>query len=180
MLICVCLRIPASSRIPRYDLGRQTPPFLRWFCHSGELQQQVSDPTLQVLAVGVVRLRWSSVCCRRFVDGELLVDPAKEGLWHLLHRVKAQPDPLPMLATMTSRGTNFPVEGVAVVSMCAIGVPLGAGFGVYVMVVGPFGGALASVWSGFLPLGRTVLGGFVSGLCFMHCGCDRCNNSLLS
>jgi hypothetical protein len=28
MLICVCLRILASSRIPRYDLGRQTPYFL--------------------------------------------------------------------------------------------------------------------------------------------------------
>jgi hypothetical protein len=27
MLICVCLRILASSRIPRYDLGRQTPYF---------------------------------------------------------------------------------------------------------------------------------------------------------
>jgi hypothetical protein len=27
MLICVCLRILASSRIPRYDLGRQTPHF---------------------------------------------------------------------------------------------------------------------------------------------------------
>jgi hypothetical protein len=34
MLICVCLRILASSRIPRYDLGRQNPSFLRWFCHS--------------------------------------------------------------------------------------------------------------------------------------------------
>jgi hypothetical protein len=28
MLICVCLRILASSRIPQYDLGRQTPHFL--------------------------------------------------------------------------------------------------------------------------------------------------------
>jgi hypothetical protein len=28
MLIRVCLRILASSRIPRYDLGRQTPHFL--------------------------------------------------------------------------------------------------------------------------------------------------------
>jgi hypothetical protein len=28
MLICVCLRILASSRIPRYDLVRQTPHFL--------------------------------------------------------------------------------------------------------------------------------------------------------
>jgi hypothetical protein len=27
MLICVCLRILASSRIPRYDLGRQIPYF---------------------------------------------------------------------------------------------------------------------------------------------------------
>jgi hypothetical protein len=27
------LRILASSRIPRYDLGRQNPSFLRWFCH---------------------------------------------------------------------------------------------------------------------------------------------------
>jgi hypothetical protein len=27
MLMCVCLRILASSRIPRYDLGRQTPDF---------------------------------------------------------------------------------------------------------------------------------------------------------
>jgi hypothetical protein len=27
MLICVCLRILASLRIPRYDLGRQTPHF---------------------------------------------------------------------------------------------------------------------------------------------------------
>jgi hypothetical protein len=27
MLICVCLRILASSRIPRYDLERQTPHF---------------------------------------------------------------------------------------------------------------------------------------------------------
>jgi hypothetical protein len=34
MLICVCLRILASSRIPRYDLGRQNPSFLRWFCHT--------------------------------------------------------------------------------------------------------------------------------------------------
>jgi hypothetical protein len=34
MLNCVCLRILASSRIPRYDLGRQNPLFLRWFCHS--------------------------------------------------------------------------------------------------------------------------------------------------
>jgi hypothetical protein len=34
MLICVCLRILASSRIPRYDLGRQNPSFFRWFCHS--------------------------------------------------------------------------------------------------------------------------------------------------
>jgi hypothetical protein len=34
MLIRVCLRILASSRIPRYDLGRQTPSFLRWFCHN--------------------------------------------------------------------------------------------------------------------------------------------------
>jgi hypothetical protein len=33
MLICVCLRILASSRIPRYDLGRQNPSFLRWFCY---------------------------------------------------------------------------------------------------------------------------------------------------
>jgi hypothetical protein len=31
--LCVCLRILASSRIPRYDLGRQNPSFLRWFCH---------------------------------------------------------------------------------------------------------------------------------------------------
>jgi hypothetical protein len=28
------LRILASSRIPRYDLGRQNPSFLRWFCHN--------------------------------------------------------------------------------------------------------------------------------------------------
>jgi hypothetical protein len=28
MLICVCLRILASSRIPRYDLGRQISHFL--------------------------------------------------------------------------------------------------------------------------------------------------------
>jgi hypothetical protein len=34
MLICVCLRILASSRIPRYDLGRQNPSFLWWFCHT--------------------------------------------------------------------------------------------------------------------------------------------------
>jgi hypothetical protein len=34
MLICVCLRILASSRIPRYDLGRQNPSFLRWYCHN--------------------------------------------------------------------------------------------------------------------------------------------------
>jgi hypothetical protein len=34
MLICVCLRILASSRIPRYDLRRQNPSFLRWFCHT--------------------------------------------------------------------------------------------------------------------------------------------------
>jgi hypothetical protein len=27
MLICVCLRILASSRIPQYNLGRQTPHF---------------------------------------------------------------------------------------------------------------------------------------------------------
>jgi hypothetical protein len=27
MLLCVCLRILASLRIPRYDLGRQTPHF---------------------------------------------------------------------------------------------------------------------------------------------------------
>jgi hypothetical protein len=27
MLMCVCLRILASSRIPQYDLGRQTPHF---------------------------------------------------------------------------------------------------------------------------------------------------------
>jgi hypothetical protein len=27
MLMCVCLRILASSKIPRYDLGRQTPHF---------------------------------------------------------------------------------------------------------------------------------------------------------
>jgi hypothetical protein len=38
MLICVCLRILASSRIPRYDLGRQNPSFLRWFCHRGPSQ----------------------------------------------------------------------------------------------------------------------------------------------
>jgi hypothetical protein len=30
------LRILASSRIPRYDLGRQNPSFLRWFCHRRE------------------------------------------------------------------------------------------------------------------------------------------------
>jgi hypothetical protein len=28
------LRILAASRIPRYDLGRQNPSFLRWFCHT--------------------------------------------------------------------------------------------------------------------------------------------------
>jgi hypothetical protein len=33
MLICVCLYILTSSRIPRYDLGRQIPHFLRWFYH---------------------------------------------------------------------------------------------------------------------------------------------------
>jgi hypothetical protein len=27
MLMCVCLRILASPRIPQYDLGRQTPHF---------------------------------------------------------------------------------------------------------------------------------------------------------
>jgi hypothetical protein len=27
MLMCVCWRILASSRIPQYDLGRQTPHF---------------------------------------------------------------------------------------------------------------------------------------------------------
>jgi hypothetical protein len=43
MLICVCLRILASSRIPRYDLGRQNPSFLRWFCHI------VGGPTGDVL-----------------------------------------------------------------------------------------------------------------------------------
>jgi hypothetical protein len=37
MLNCVCLRILASSRIPRYDLGRQNPLFFRWFCHNRPL-----------------------------------------------------------------------------------------------------------------------------------------------
>jgi hypothetical protein len=32
------LRILASSRIPRYDLGRQNPSFLRWFCHTYPLK----------------------------------------------------------------------------------------------------------------------------------------------
>jgi hypothetical protein len=80
----------------------------------------------------------------------------------------------------TSHGADFPVEGVVVVSICAVGVPLGVGFIVYGMVVGPFGGALASMSSRFLLLDRSVLGGLVSGMCFIYCGCDRCNNSLLS
>jgi hypothetical protein len=33
MLFVSCLRILASSRIPRYDLGRRFPSFLRWVCH---------------------------------------------------------------------------------------------------------------------------------------------------
>jgi hypothetical protein len=40
MFICVCLCILASSRSPRYDLGRQTPSFLRWFCHTGPLSSR--------------------------------------------------------------------------------------------------------------------------------------------
>jgi hypothetical protein len=42
MLIWVCLRILASSRIPRYDLGRRNPSFLRWFCHTHSLAAQPS------------------------------------------------------------------------------------------------------------------------------------------
>jgi hypothetical protein len=70
------------------------------------------------------------------------------------------------------RGADFPVEGVAVVSMCAVGVPLGVGFVVPIMVVGSFGGALASVSSVFLPLDQSVLDGLVSKMCFMYCRCD--------
>jgi hypothetical protein len=40
MLICVCLRILASSRIPRYDLGRQNPSFMRWFCYNRPLHPE--------------------------------------------------------------------------------------------------------------------------------------------
>jgi transposase InsO family protein len=39
----VCLRTLASSRIPRYDLGRQNPSFLRWFCHSRKLRVLRTD-----------------------------------------------------------------------------------------------------------------------------------------
>jgi hypothetical protein len=39
MLICVCLRILISSRIPRYDLGRQTPHF---WCGSVTLYSSVN------------------------------------------------------------------------------------------------------------------------------------------
>jgi hypothetical protein len=42
MLICVCLRILASSRIPRYDLGRQTPHFL-----GGSVTEEEQEQWLQ-------------------------------------------------------------------------------------------------------------------------------------
>jgi hypothetical protein len=45
MLICVCLRILASSIIPRYDLGRQNPLFLRWFCHTNHVKNLSKDIT---------------------------------------------------------------------------------------------------------------------------------------
>jgi hypothetical protein len=45
MLICVCLRILASSRIPRYDLGRQNPSSLRWFCHTCQCWTPGRRPT---------------------------------------------------------------------------------------------------------------------------------------
>jgi hypothetical protein len=52
MLICVCLRILASSRIPQYDLGRQTPHFLRWFCHSAPSGGALTEGMMGWRAVG--------------------------------------------------------------------------------------------------------------------------------
>jgi hypothetical protein len=44
MLICVCLRILASSGIPRYDLGRQTPYFEVVLSQSHTLSVRVDTP----------------------------------------------------------------------------------------------------------------------------------------
>jgi hypothetical protein len=41
------LRILASSRIPRYDLGRQNPSFLRWFCYT------LAHPTPCILIITI-------------------------------------------------------------------------------------------------------------------------------
>jgi hypothetical protein len=59
MLICVCLRILASSRIPQYDLGRH-PSFLRWFCHT--VREGVGEARIVVvLRVGLVGRQSSSL-----------------------------------------------------------------------------------------------------------------------
>jgi hypothetical protein len=59
MLFVSCLRILASSRIPRYDLGRRFPSFLRWVCHK-ELCQclVVLHESVDKSAKVVVSLRW--------------------------------------------------------------------------------------------------------------------------
>jgi hypothetical protein len=65
MLICVCLRILASSRIPRYDLGRQNPSFLRWFCHTYSLAKCIHYRGIGDTRNGIAKVR----------------EPLDEGAW---------------------------------------------------------------------------------------------------
>jgi hypothetical protein len=51
MLMCVCLRILASSRIPRYDLGRQTPHFRCGFITVHDVHVLVPEPEHHPLVV---------------------------------------------------------------------------------------------------------------------------------
>jgi hypothetical protein len=67
MLICVCLRILASSRIPRYDLGRQTPHFEVVLSHSpcrqeGYTQPKKEQATLEPQALEGIYLVLYHVC----------------------------------------------------------------------------------------------------------------------
>jgi hypothetical protein len=92
MLICVCLRILVSSRIPQYDLGRQTPHF--W---GGSVT--VKPPSLPVRASHRVVLIQSSVCYAHPRPTQAVGAP---GSWHhsledigACPRRQAPPPPLP-------------------------------------------------------------------------------------
>ncbi len=91
MLMCVCLRILASSRIPRSGSWKTDPSFLRGFCHN-----EVGDPTQPPVLVNVWKtsvgklIRENVPVMYRFWKGKkheekyIVPDSIKQNLWDTL------------------------------------------------------------------------------------------------